>query len=148
MKTNDIVKAFLETLREEREKELKDKVAVTTKIFNNFREEKDDNYNSFKEFINNKECLCHIKGYAEFINSLSDDEIKQVINNTGLTEKELFAFTHILINKVNEVRSYIINSIGTLEIKFQKQFNVEFKDKVDFESMSKEELIDYIKKNK
>lgn len=144
MKTNEIVKAFLETLREEREKELKDKVTVVTKIFNNFKKEKDDNYNSFREFINDKECLCHIKGYAEFINSLSDDEIKQVINNTGLTQDEFFAFTHILINKVNEVRNDILGSISKFKTRFEKQFDIE----VNFESMSKEELIDYIKKNK
>lgn len=144
MKSSDIVKAFLETLREEREQELKDKVTVVTKIFNNFKEEKDDNYNGFKEFINDKECLCHIKGYAKYINSLSDDEVKQVINNTGLTEDELFKFTNILIIKVNKVRSDIIDSVSKFETKFQKQFDV----KVNFESMTKEELIDYIKKNK
>lgn len=144
MKSSDIVKAFLETLREEREKELENKVDVVTKIFNNFKEEKDDNYNGFKEFINDKQCLCHIKGYAGYINSLSDDEIKQVVNNTGLTEDELFKFTNILITKVNEVRSDIIDSVSKFETKFQKQFDV----KVNFESMTKEELIDYIKKNK
>lgn len=144
MKSSDIVKAFLETLREEREQELKDKVTVVTKIFNNFKEEKDDNYNGFKEFINDKECLCHIKGYAKYINSLSDDEVKQVINNTGLTEDELFKFTNILIIKVNKVRSDIIDSVSKFETKFQKQFDI----KVNFESMTKEELIDYIKKNK
>lgn len=148
MNTSEIIKSVLETLREEREKELKDKVAIATKLFNNFEEEKDDYYNSFKEFINGKQCLCHIKGYAEFINSLSNDEIKQVINNTGLTEDELFAFTHILINKVNEVRRDIIGIISTFKTRFEKQFDVEVKDDVDFESMSKEELIDYIKKNK
>lgn len=144
MKTSEIVKAFLETMKEEREKELKDKVTIVTKIFNNFKEEKDDNYNTFKEFINGKDCLCHIKDYAEFINSLSNDEIKQVIDNTGLTEDELFKFTNILITKVNEVRKDIIDSISKFETKFQKQFDIE----VDFEGMSKEELIDYIKKNK
>lgn len=144
MKTSNIVEAFIETLKEEREKELKGKVSVVTKIFNNFKEEKDDNYNTFREFINGKECLCHIKGYAEFINSLSDDEVKQVINNTGLTEDELFKFTNILITKVNEVRSDIIDSVSKFETKFQKQFDVN----VNFEDMSKEELIDYIKKNK
>lgn len=108
------------------------------------KEEKDDNYNCFIEFINSKECLCHIKGYVEFINSLSDDEVKQVINNTGLTEDELFKFTNILIIKVNKVRSDIIDSVSKFETKFQKQFDVE----VNFENMSKEELIDYIKKNK
>lgn len=144
MKTSEIVKAFLETLREEREKELENKVDVVTKIFNNFKEEKDDNYNGFKEFINDKQCLCHIKGYAGYINSLSDDEIKQVVNNTGLTEDELFKFTNILITKVNEVRSDIIDSISKFETKFQKQFDVD----INFKDMSKEELIDYIKKNK
>ena len=144
MNTNVLIKSFLETMKEEKEKELKDKVTVVTKIFNNFKEEKDDNYNSFKEFINDKECLCHIKGYAGYINSLSDDEVKQVIDNTGLTEDELFKFTNILITKVNKVRSDIIDSISKFETKFQKQFNV----KVNFENMSKEELIDYIKKNK
>lgn len=141
MKTNEIVKAFLETLREERENELKDKVSVVTKIFNNFKKEKDDNYNTFREFINGKECLCHIKGYAGYINSLSDDEIKQVIDNTGLTEDELFKFTNILITKVNEVRKDIIDNISKFETKFQKQFNVD----INFEDMSKEELINYIK---
>lgn len=144
MKTSNIVEAFLETLREEREQELKDKVTVVTKIFNNFKEEEDDNYNGFREFINDKECLCHIKGYAKYINSLSDDEVKQVINNTGLTEDELFKFTNILIIKVNKVRSDIIDSVSKFETKFQKQFDI----KVNFESMTKEELIDYIKKNK
>lgn len=144
MKSSEIVKAFLETLREERKKELEDKVTVVTKIFNNFKEEKDDNYNGFREFINDKECLCHIKGYAEFINSLSDDEIKQAIDNTGLTQDEFFAFTHILINRVNEVRSDILGSISKFKTRFEKQFDIE----VDFENMSKEELIDYIKKNK
>lgn len=144
MNTSEIVKNILETLREEREKELKDKVTVATKIFNNFKEEKDDNYNTFKEFINGKDCLCHIKGYAEFINSLSDDEIKQVINNTGLTEDELFKFTNILITKVNEVRKDIIDNISKFETKFQKQFDID----INFEDMTKEELIDYIKKNK
>ena len=144
MNTNVLIKAFLETMKEERENELKDKVTVVTKIFNNFKEEKDDNYNSFKEFINDKECLCHIKGYAGYINSLSDDEVKQVINNTGLTEDELFKFTNILITKVNEVRKDIIDNISKFETKFQKQFDI----KVNFEDMSKEELIDYIKKNK
>ena len=147
MKTSNIVEAFIKALkeeREERENELKDKVSVVTKIFNNFKEEKDDNYNSFKEFINDKECLCHIKGYAGYINSLSDDEVKQVINNTGLTEDELFKFTNILIIKVNKVRSDIISIVSAFETKFQKQFDV----KVNFEDMSKEELIDYIKKNK
>lgn len=144
MKTSNIVEAFIEALKEEREKELEDKVSVVTKIFNNFKEEKDDNYDSFREFINGRNCLCHIKGYAEFINSLSDDEVKQVINNTGLTEDELFKFTNILIIKVNEVRSNIIDSISKFETKFQKQLDV----KVNFESMTKEELIDYIKKNK
>lgn len=147
MKTSNIVKAFIEALkeeREERENELKDKVSVVTKIFNNFKEEKDDNYDGFKEFINGKECLCHIKGYAGYINSLSDDEVKQVINNTGLTEDELFKFTNILITKVNEVRKNIIDSVSKFETKFQKQFDVE----VNLESMTKEELIDYIKKNK
>lgn len=146
MKSNKIIKTFLETLREEREKELKDKVTIATKLFNNFKEEKDDYYNNFKEFINSKQCLCHVKGYAEFINNLSNDEIKQVIDNTGLTEDELFAFTHILINKVNEVRRDIIGTISTFKTRFEKQFN--FDIKVNFEDMSKEELIDYIKKNK
>lgn len=147
MKTSNIVEAFIEALkeeREEREQELKDKVTVVTKIFNNFKEEEDDNYNGFREFINDKECLCHIKDYAKYINSLSDDEVKQVINNTGLTEDELFKFTNILIIKVNKVRSDIIDSVSKFETKFQKQFDV----KVNFESMTKEELIDYIKKNK
>lgn len=144
MKTSNIVEAFIEALKEEREQELKDKVTVVTKIFNNFKEEEDDNYNGFREFINDKECLCHIKGYAKYINSLSDDEVKQVINNTGLTEDELFKFTNILIIKVNKVRSDIIDSVSKFETKFQKQFDV----KVNFESMTKEELIDYIKKNK
>lgn len=144
MNTSEIVKNILETLREEREKELKDKVTVATKIFNNFKEEKDDNYNTFKEFINGKDCLCHIKGYAEFINSLSNDEIKQVIDNTGLTEDELFKFTNILITKVNEVRKDIIDNISKFETKFQKQFDID----INFEDMTKEELIDYIKKNK
>lgn len=144
MKTSNIVGAFIEALKEEREKELKDKVTIVTKIFNNFKEEKNDNYNTFRKFINGKECLCHIKDYAEFINSLSDDEVKQVINNTGLTEDELFKFTNILIIKVNEVRKDIIDSVSKFETKFQKQFDI----KVNFEDMSKEELIDYIKKNK
>lgn len=148
MNTSEIIKSVLETLREERKNELKDKVTVVTKIFNNFKEEKDDNYDSFREFINDRECLCHIKGYAGYINSLSDDEIKQVINNTGLTENEFFAFTHILINRVNEVRSDILGSISKFKTRFEKQFDVEVKDDVDFESMSKEKLIDYIKKNK
>lgn len=144
MNTNNLIRAFLETTKEEKEKELKNKVLVVTKIFNNFKEEKDENYNGFKEFINDKECLCHIKDYAVYINSLSDDEVKQVIDNTGLTEDELFKFTNILITKVNEVRSDIISIVSTFETKFQKQFDV----KVNFEDMSKEELIDYIKKNK
>lgn len=75
---------------------------------------------------------------------MSDDEIKQVINNTGLTQDELFAFTHILINKVNEVRSDILGSISKFKTRFEKQFDIE----VNFENMTKEELIDYIKKNK
>lgn len=148
MKSSEIVKAFLETLREERKKELEDKVTVVTKIFNNFKEEKDDNYNNFREFINGKDCLCHIKGYAEFINSLSDDEIKQVINNTGLTEHELRTFAHILINKVVEVKNDIINSINEFQVKFNNRINDKIEENVDFEGMSKEELIDYIKKNK
>lgn len=144
MNTNNLIRAFLETMKEEKEKELKDKVTVVTKIFNNFKEEKDENYNGFKEFINNKECLCHIKGYAVYINSLSDDEIKQVINNTGLTKDEFFKFTNILITKVNEVRSDILGSISKFKTKFEKQFDIE----VNLEGMTKEELIDYIKKNK
>lgn len=148
MNTSEIIKSVLETLREERKNELKDKVTVVTKIFNNFKEEKDDNYNTFKEFINGKECLCHIKGYAEFINSLSNDEIKQVINNTGLTEHELRTFVHILINKVIDVKNDIINIVNELQIKFTNQINDKIEENVDFESMSKEELIDYIKKNK
>lgn len=148
MNTNSLIKAFLEAIKEKEEKELEDKVSVVTKIFNNFKEEKDDNYNTFREFINGKDCLCHIKAYAGYINSLSDDEVKQVINNTGLKEDELFKFTNILIIKVNEVRKDIVDSISKFETKFQKQFDVEVKDNINFESMSKEELIDYIKKNK
>lgn len=148
MNTNVLIKTILETLKEEKEKELKDKVSVVTKIFNNFKEEKDDNYNGFKEFINGKDCLCYIKGYAEFINDLSNDEIKQVINNTDLTEHELRTFVHILINKVIDVKNDIINIINELQIKFVNQINDKIEENIDFESMSKEELIDYIKKNK
>lgn len=151
MKTSNIVEAFVKALkeeREERENELEDKVSIITKLFNNFKEEKDDNYNGFREFINGKECLCHIKGYAEFINNLSDDEVKQVINNTGLTQDELYIFIDILIDRVIKVKNDIIDSIRKLQSKFVNQINNETTNNVDFESMSKEELIDYIKKNK
>lgn len=40
MKTSNIVEAFIEALKEERENELKDKVTVITKIFNDFKRRK------------------------------------------------------------------------------------------------------------
>lgn len=148
MNTNNIVEAFVEALKEQAEKELEDKVDIITKLFNKFRSEKDDNYNEFRKFINSKECLCHIKDYAESINSLSDDEIKQVVNNTGLKEDELLVFVHTLIGKVIDVKNDIINTIKELQTRFVNQINNETEIEVNFESMSKEELIDYIKKNK
>lgn len=148
MNTSNIVEAFIEALKEEREKELENKVDVATKLFNTFKKEEDDNYNDFREFINSKECLCHIKGYAEFINSLSDDEIKQVINNTDLKEDELLIFKNILIERIVEVKNDILDSIKKFQTRFINQINNKVKDYVNLEDMTKEELIDYIKKNK
>lgn len=140
MDTNVLIKAILEAVKENTEK---DNVTIITSLFTKFKKEKDDNFDDFKEFINSRECLCHIKGYLDCINSLSEDEIKQVIANSNITKEDIKAFVDICTDKINRTCKELLDSAHTLENNFIN--NIE---KPNLEDLSKEELIDIIKNKK
>lgn len=123
---------------------------LITKLFKLLVIGKDDNYKEFKEHVSNIDCLCGIRAYADFINRFDVDELKEIIEETGITEDILADFFHIINERRNELVLEVDTALGVLSSKIYDSFeNVEDNkdDKPNFDEMSKEELIKYIKDN-
>lgn len=118
---------------------------LITKLFELLIAGKKDNYKEFKEHVSNMDCICGIRAYADFINKFDVDELKEIIEETGITEDILDDFFHILNERRNELVLKVDASLGVLSSKIYDSFENVEDNKSDFDNMSKEELIKYIK---
>lgn len=126
------------------EKKLTDK-KVLTKMFKLLVIEKENDYKEFKEHVSSINCICGIKAYASFINKFDNNELKEIIKETGITEDILDDFFHILNGRINQLVAEVGTTLGILSSKIYDVFERDEDDKSDLDNMSKEELIHYIK---
>ena len=129
---------------------------IVTRLFNNLKADKEENYKDFKEHVDNKcDCNCAIKAYYEVFDNLSDDELKEIIKENNITKDIYENFDKILCDKYVS-NNYNLNSImRDTNKRLQCIFYAVDEDKPledkpledkSLEDMSKEELINMIKK--
>ena len=121
------------------------KKQLLTKLFKLLVEDKKDDYKEFKAHLNdNVNCLCSIKAYCDYIIETDFKELEEVIKETGITEEILNDFNRILTERRNQIVYEADAALGVLSSKIYDCFEHE-DNKPDFNNMSKEELIKYIK---
>lgn len=140
----NIIKQILKILDES--KETPNPKVIITKLFNTLKADKEEDYKDFKKHVNNEcDCNCSIKAYYEVFDNLSDDKLKEIIKENNITKDIFENFDKILCDK------FVSNNYGIKSImrntnrRLQDIFNAVREDK-PLEDMTKEELIDKIKK--
>ena len=124
---------------------------IVTRLFNNLKANKEEDYKDFKEHVDEKcDCNCSIKAYYEVFDNLSDDELKEIIKENNITKDMFENFDKILCDKYIS-NNYDINTImRDTNKRLQSIFYAVYEDKPfedkSLEDMTKEELINMIKK--
>lgn len=119
---------------------------LVTKIFNLLVEGAEDNFKSFKEFLNDDSCLCPISAYANVINKFSFEELNEIAKETGITKEILDEFWKLMQDRCNEITSDVNKELGYLKFRIGEiDFDGKEEIKPNFDRMTKEELIDYIR---
>ena len=124
---------------------------IVTRLFNNLKADKEEDYKDFKEHVDEKcDCNCSIKAYYEVFDNLSDDELKEIIKENNITKDMFENFDKILCDKYIS-NNYDINTImRDTNKRLQSIFYAVYEDKPiedkALEDMTKEELIDKIKR--
>lgn len=119
---------------------------LVTKIFSLLVEGAEDNFKSFKEFLNDDACLCHISAYANVINKSSFEELNEIAKETGITKEILDEFWKLMQDRCNEITSDVNKELGYLKFRIGEiDFDGKEEIKPNFDRMTKEELIDYIR---
>ena len=140
----NIIKQILKILNET--KETPTPKTVVTKLFNTLKADKEEDYKDFKEHVDNDcDCNCAIKAYYEVFNSLTDDELEEVIKENNITKDIYENFDKILCDKYISNNSNIKGVMRDTNRRLQGIFNAVREDKA-LEDMTKEELIDKIKR--
>ena len=144
----DIIEKIIREVFNKEEEVKPTEKEIVTKMFNLLIEGKEDNFKAFKEFLNDSNCLCRISAYTEVINKTSFDELNEIAKETGITKEILDEFWKIMQDRCNEITSETNNELGYLKFRIGEiDFDDKKEDKPDFDKMSKEELINYIKEN-
>lgn len=118
---------------------------IVTKLFNNLKNDAKKDYKDFKEHINDKcDCNCAIAVYYELFGKLSDDELKEIIKENNITKDLFVNFDDILTTKFVNNNANIRSTIEKTRERMNKIFDSGHKD--NLEDMTKEELIDMIRK--
>lgn len=119
---------------------------LVTKIFSLLVESAEDNFKSFKEFLNDGSCLCRIIAYANVINKSSFEELNEIAKETGITKEILDEFWKIMQDRYENIVSDTHRKLDYLKHKINDiDFDGKEEDKPNFDRMTKEELIEYIK---
>lgn len=119
---------------------------LITRMFNLLVEGAEDNFKSFKEFLNDGSCLCRISAYANVINKSSFEELNEIAKETGITKEILDEFWKLMQDRCNEITSDVNKELGYLKFRIGEiDFDGKEEDKPNFDKMTKEELIEYIK---
>lgn len=145
----NIIEKIIEGLIESKEEEVKTtSKELVTKMFNLLVEGADSDFEIFKKFIKEGSCLCRITAYAGVINKTSFEDLNEIVKETGITKEILDEFWRIMQERCNEITSETNSILGYLKFRIGEiDFDGTNKDKPNFDEMSKEELIKYIKDN-
>ena len=140
-----IEKIIREVIKGEEEVKPTDKELIT-RMFNLLVEGAEDNFKSFKEFLNDGSCLCRISAYANVINKSSFEELNEIAKETGITKEILDEFWELMQDRCDEIVSDVNKELGYLKFRIGEiDFDGKEEIKPDFDRMTKEELIDYIR---
>lgn len=140
-----IIEQIIEVLDKAKETAPK---AIIAKLFNTLKADKEEDYKNFKEHVNDYcDCNCAIKEYYAVFDNLNDDELKEIIKENNITKDIYKNFDKILCDKCISNNTDIKSIMMDTNKRLHGIFDAVYENK-PFEDMSKEELIDYIKKNK
>ena len=140
-----IEKIIREVIKDEEEVKPTNKELIT-KMFNLLIDGAEDNFKTFKEFLKDGSCLCRITSYTNLINKSSFEELNEVAQETGITKEILDEFWKLMQERCNEIVSETNNELGYLKFRIGEiDFDGKNEDKPDFDNMTKEELVKYIK---
>lgn len=90
---------------------------LITRMFNLLVKSAEDNFKSFKEFLNDGSCLCRISVYANVINKSSFEELNEIAKETGITKEILDEFWKLMQDRCNEITSETNNKLDYLKFR-------------------------------
>jgi len=141
------INKLIETLESIIEKNKPSNKTILTNMFKILVEDSKEDCKDFKSHLQEDvKCICTISEYANFIVNFESDELREIIKETGITEETLKKFFNALHERRDELVHEVDTSLGKLSYKIYNSFE-HYETKPNLESMTKEELIKYIKEN-